>query len=410
MQLSINKEKIFKFEKPYFSDFNIAAFTLIFMNIQILPIEGWPISMPKVIFMCITPFICLSRAPYFSKAVFWSFIFWTVTVALNLIQFADVRMSTFYYSLMYLSTFILYYNLVFYKYVFTLDDFIKIIEFMIWAYFICLIMQEISFIVGLRRNYLVNMMGFSYYELFRLNSLGIEPSSSARTLAVFFYALLKVTEYKNGSPLPIKEFFSQYKRTIFAFLYTMLAMGSGTAIVCLGILSLYFLKREYILFVILLVAILYFIAPYIDYTPVNRAVDVMNAAMTGDSAIVTKTDHSAASRVNIILDTFKYLDIFDIQVWFGKGVDASASEEHSVVSGIIDYGLISYILKLGLFFSCCFTSFFSIETVMYILIFGMNIGNIAYGWGALLVFATIKYFKYLKNENTIYNTKENYYI
>lgn len=393
MKLSLSSYNVFNKEGSFFSDYNIAVFTLIFMNIQILPIEGFPVSMPKVVFMCITPLIIITRAPYFSKAAFWSIIFWVVTVALSLIQFPIVRMSTFYYSLLFLSTFILYYNLVFYKEVFKVEDFIKIIEVIIWAFCVCLVLQQISFLIGLKRNPFLNMMGFRYYELFRLNSLGIEPSSSARTLAVFFYALLKVTEYNNRKPLPLKEFYQNYRKTIFAFLYTMIAMGSGTAIVCLAILSLYFIKKEYLFFLIPSIFVLYLMSPYINYTPINRVVDVVNVSMTGDSELVSKTDHSAASRVNIILDTFKYLDLTDSKVWLGKGVDATQFEEHAFVSGIIDYGMISYLLKLGLFFSCCFTAIFSIETILYIFVFGLNIGNIAYGWGALMVFTTIKYFK-----------------
>lgn len=376
-----------------FSVYNIAVFTIIFMNIQFLPIEGYPISIPKVVFMAISPFVCLAKAPGLSKATIWGFFFWIITVGMSVIQFGAPRMSTFYYTALFLFVFNLYYNLVYIKEAFTIDEFINVIKFIIMAYFICLVLQEISFIVGLRKNYLINLMGFGYYELFRLNSLGIEPSSSARTLAVCFYALLKCTEYKLGEPPTIKYLFKEYRWVLIGFLYTMIAMGSGTAIVCLGILSLYFIKKEYAFFVVIMAFVLYNIIPMLNYTPLNRAIDVLNASMTGDSDLVTKTDHSAATRVNIILDTFKYLDVTDPDMWLGKGVDAAQYEEHAIVSGITDYGLISYIVKLGMFFSCCFTGFFTIEVLMYILIFGLNIGNIAYGWGALMIFATIKYFK-----------------
>lgn len=376
-----------------FSNYNIALFTIVFMNIQILPLEGWPISIPKVIFMTISPFILISRAPGFSKAVAWSIIFWIVTVGMSVIQFGTPRMSTFYYTALFLFVFCMYYNLVYIDELFDIDDFIDIVKFIILAYFWCLVLQEISFIIGLRKNLLINMMGFRYYELFRLNSLGIEPSSSARTLAVCFYALLKCTEYKLGEPPSIKYLFSNYRIVVLGFLYTMIAMGSGTAIVCLGILSLYFMKKQYALFALIITFILYNIIPYLNYAPLNRALDVMNATMTGDSDVVTKTDHSAATRVNIILDTFKYTDLSDPELWLGKGVDTGNYEGHAVASGIVDYGLVSYFLKCGMFLSCCFTSLFSIEVLMYILIFGMNIGNIAYGWGCLMIFATIKYFK-----------------
>jgi hypothetical protein len=390
--------KLLRIDKDHrFSNYNIALFTVVFMNIQILPIEGWPISIPKVVFMALSPIILLTRAPGFSKAIAWSITFWIITVGMSVIQFGATRMSTFYYSALFLFVFCMYYNLVYVYEVFDIDEFIDIIKFLILAYFVCLVLQELSFIVGLRKNVFVNMMGQRYYELFRLNSLGIEPSSSARTLAVCFYALLKCTEYKLGEPPSMRYLYDNYRIVVIGFLYTMIAMGSGTAMVCLAILSLYFMKRQYAFFALVCSLILYNLIPLLDYTPLNRAMNVMNATMTGDSEIVTKTDHSAATRVNIILDTFKYLDLSDPDMWLGKGIDATANESHAAVSGIVDYGLISYFTKIGMFLSCCFTSLFSIEVLMYILIFGLNIGNIAYGWGCLMIFATIKYFKYQYN-------------
>ena len=93
------------------------------------------------------------------------------------------------------------------------------------------------------------------------------------------------------------------------------------------------------------------------------------------------------------MDTFTHLDITNSIVWFGGGTDSIAKDGKHIVSAITDYGLFSYITNLFFFFGCCFTSIFSLGTLMFILLFGMNIGNIAYGFAALMVFATIKYFK-----------------
>ena len=170
-------------------------------------------------------------------------------------------------------------------------------------------------------------------------------------------------------------------------------MGSGTAFVCLGIISLYFLKREYIIVVLIVAFSFYMLVPYIDYEPLTRAINIFNATLTGDTETITETDSSAAARVNIIIETFSNLDLTDPVMWLGGGVDSSAGNSKLIVSAIADYGLFSYITKLIFFFACCFTSILSLETLMFILIFGMNIGNIAYGFATLMIFATIKYFK-----------------
>lgn len=379
--------------RNWFSDYNVAVFTLVFMSVQLLYIEGWPISIPKVLFMAGTPFLLLMMSPYVSKATIFGLLFFSVTVAMSVIQFGTPRMSTFYYTALFLLMFNLYYNLVYLNNVFTIDGFLRIVKFVIMAYAICLVVQQVFFIVGLKYMPLVNLMGLRYYELFRLNSLNIEPSTVARLLTVYFYAFLKLLEYKQGVAPSISYLWQEHKRTIIAFLYTMTAIGSGTAFVGLGILALYFLRRQYVAYVVILGFAFYMLVPMIDYEPLNRAMAVFNAAMTGDTDLVSKTDHSASSRVNIILDTIKYLDLSDIDTWLGKGVDATFSSDKAVVSAITDYGLISYILKLVFFFSCCFTGLFSLEVLMFILLFSFNVGNIAYGWAALMVFSTIKYFK-----------------
>lgn len=379
----------------YLTDRNIASFTLIFMSVQFLYIEGWTVSIPKVAFMAITPLFILVKTPYISKAAIFSLLFWVVTVGMSIIQFGMTsRMSTFYYSALFLLTFTLYYNLVHINKAFEIGQFIKLIKIVIYAYTIILILQQLFFIVGLRYMPLINLMNQPYYGLFRLNSLAIEPSHAGRLLAVYFYAYLKLSEYQNGNTPQIKELWNKDKKLIVAFLYTMIGIGSGTAFIALGILSLYFLKRQYALTVICSAIAIYMLIPIIDYEPLNRVVNIFNAAMTGDTELVTQTDNSAAARVNIILNTINNLDISQSSTWLGQGIDATKSIDNAVVSAITDYGLISYILKLILFFTCCFTSIFSLEIIMFILLFSFNIGNIAYGWATLMIFSTIKYFKY----------------
>ena len=375
------------------SDYGLAVVTLVIMSVQILAIEGWAVSMPKVAFMAVTPLFLWVKSPRISKATVFGLLFWVVTVGLSVIQFGTPRMSTFYYTALFLLMFNLYYNLVYVNHVFTIDDFLQVVKSVIMAYAICLVLQQAFFIVGLRYMPLVNLMGMPYYGLFRLNTLAVEPSHAARLLTVYFYAFLKLLEYKQGVAPSISYLWQEHKRTIIAFLYTMTAIGSGTAFVGLAILALYFLRRQYVAYVVIFGFVFYMVVPMIDYEPLNRTMAVFNATLSGDTELVRETDHSASSRVNIILDTIKYLDLSDVDTWLGKGIDATYAADKVVVSAITDYGMISYLLKLALFFSCCFTGLFSLEVLMFILLFSFNIGNVAYGWAALMVFSTIKYFK-----------------
>ena len=380
-------------KSSWLSDYNVAVFTLVFMSVQFLFIEGWAVSIPKVVFMAITPALLLIKSPCISKATIFGGSFLIITLGMTCLHTGVTRSSTFYYTALFLFTFNLYYNLVYINNVFKIDDFIKIIKVVIYAYAICLLLQQACMMIGIRYLPFINLMGLRYYELFRLNSLAIEPSHAARLMTIYFYAFLKVSEYKNGYVMSLRELFDTHKWIVIAFLYTMIGIGSATSFVGLGILALYFLKKQYAAYVVILGFIFYMIVPMIDYQPLNRSMAVFNAAMTADAEVVRETDNSAAARVNILLDTFKYLDLESVETWIGSGTDSSMGSGKAIVSAIYDYGMISYISKLIFFFTCCFTSFFSLEVLIFILLFSLNIGNIAYGFAALMVFSTIKYFK-----------------
>ena len=374
-----------------FEDRNLATFTLIFMSVQIIFLEGMKVSVPKVAFMSIMPLVMLTKFPQPNKALFWGFLYIIVTIALAQMNGGVNKMSTFIYSALFVFTFSVYYGLVWIKECFTLDYFFNLIKWIILGYTICLLLQQAFVLVGIRNFAPLNLVGGTYYTVNHLNVLNIEPSHAARLMAVFFYAFLKCAEYTNGEPMSLRDLYAEHKWVLISFVYFMVMIGSGTAIVGMAIIALYFVKRQYAFYIIVGALLFYMLSPYIDYEPYNRAVATLNATLTGDTEEVIKADHSASSRVNIILDTFTKTDLTDINTWLGHGMDAQ--REYSINMAIYEYGMISYVVKLLFFFTCCFTSIFSLETLMFIILFGMNIGNIAYGWAALMVFTTLKYFK-----------------
>lgn len=374
-----------------FEDRNLATVTLVFMSVQFTFLEGMAVSVPKVAFMSIMPFVLLTKFPQANKALLWGLTYLFVTMALAQINGGITRMSTFIYSALFIFTFTVYYGLIWIKECMSIEYFTSVLKWLIYGYTICLLLQQACILVGIRYFPLINLVRGSYYAINHLNTLAIEPSHAARLMTVFFYGFLKCTEYLKDSPMSIRQLYIQYRWVIISFVYFMLMIGSGTAIVGLAIVSLYFVKKKYAFFILFAALTFYMLSSYIDYEPYNRAVATLNAAMTGDTDEVIKADHSASSRVNIIIDTFTKTDLSDFQTWVGHGMDAQS--EYSINMAIYEYGMISYLVKIFFFLSCCFTGFFSLETLLFIILFGMNIGNIAYGWAALMVFTTIKYFK-----------------
>ncbi|MBP5397703.1 MAG: hypothetical protein J6Y32_03585 [Bacteroidales bacterium] len=372
------------------SNKNIASLTLLVLSVQFCALEGETISMYKVVYMGITPLLLLLRSPRISKAIILSILFWATTYLMIVLQFENQRLSTLYYSLFYLSAFCLFYNLVWEEKCFQLEEAIVLVRFLIRIYVIFLLLQQLAMLVGIRYLPFINLYGTRWQGLFHLSSLAIEPSHAARLMTVFMYAFLKLVEFSQGRPITLSEMFGRYRWTVWGFLYFMLAIGSGTAMAGLGILSLYFLRPQYAIVVVTVVLLFYLITPFIDYEPLNRAMTTFDAALSMDETQVTKADQSASTRVNQLI-SLKYTDLSDYRTWFGRGIDAP-SKGPTTIRVVYEYGMISYLLKLLLYFSCSICGLFSLSSLMFVFLFTMNIGNVAYCFAALMVFSLVKYF------------------
>ncbi len=386
------------------SNRNIAAFYLVAMCTNIVILDGWGVSTFKVALMALAPVIILFRAPYFTKAMAWSALYFAMVVFLAVIVHEGSRISTLMYLLLFLMMFCMYYNLL-YEGAFTIDFFIKLIKWLIYAYLICFIGQQLLYLAGIRYFPFFNMLGQEYYGLFRLNSLMREPSGSARIVTVAFYAFLKCSEIKNGRALSLKELFVDNRWLTLGFLYIMIGMGSGTAFVGLAVLSLYFIRREYVMIIVPAAFLLYLAVPLINYEPLERARVTMEATFTGDNEEVKQADRSASARILPLLNTLN-VDLFSKETWIGHGIDAAVKTSYvaddRMIVGVHDYGLLSYIVMQFLVFTCCIRRVFSIETLIYIGLLGAGFSNVSYVWGVLMVFAAIRYFYYqiAEAENT----------
>lgn len=373
---------------------NIATFYLVLMLVQLVYIEGYTISPIKVVAMSVAPLIWLARCAYFSKAVIFGGLYW-LSCFLAAYLHPGFRFSTIAYSGMFVMTFIMYYNLV-YKGAFTLEYFIKLVRWMILAYAGCLVLQQCCILVGIRFMPLINLNNQFFLSITKLPSFSLEPSHSARILGVLFYAYFKCNQYARGSVIPFKQWFKgEHKWVTIGFLWAMLTMGSGTAYVVLAILSLLFLRRKYMAAAIPFVAVIFFAMPHLENENMNRATSVAQATMTGDAQNVLEADGSAAVRVLPWINTIKYLDLSTMEGWFGHGADSGLREglysKRRMIGAIYDYGFLSYVMSLLLVFFTMM-NFFSLPTIMFFMGVGGTMGNIAYGWGSLMVFLTVLYF------------------
>lgn len=380
----------------YFTPQNIASFLLVLFCIQYIPIESRnSISYFKVFVSALCPFIFLILTPKITKALFWCAIYYCLVVFSAIMHPATLRWSTVLFLCSFLITYITFYNLIIAEKAFNHNFFLQLVKNFLLAYFITLLIQQFFIIVGIKTFTLINLVQVLDRGI-GANSLSYEPSTSARILTLLFLAMLRMYELKYGRSLSFQEIYQEAKWPTIGFLWCMLTMGSGTAFIALGILSLYFIRRQYAFITIPLLIIFYLAIPYLNFEPLQRAYNIVNAFFSFDIEAVRMTDGSAATRVIPLINTLTSLDLTKWETWFGHGVDYTLSSgvfsEIITIGGIGDYGLLSFIVMQILVFSCAIKRFLSIETLLWIGLFNMTLGNIPFQWGSLMLLTCSRYF------------------
>ena len=85
----------------------------------------------------------------------------------------------------------------------------------------------------------------------------------------------------------------------------------------------------------------------------------------------------------------------------GRGIDFADNHgrnfteryKKSVLGNINEYGLISYCVILVFIYTCAIYRFFSLETLFFLVLFSGTLGNIAYAWGAMMVFTLVRHYQ-----------------
>lgn len=388
----------------YITPRNFASLILILFCIQYIPIESREgVSYLKLFVSTLCPFCFIIFSPKVTKALIWCVIYYFFVVSAAIMHPETLRWSTVIFLCTFLITYVTFYNLIVIENVFTFNYFVKLLKVLIIAYILTLLIQQFFIIIGIKTFPLINLSQ-SLNRGIGANSLSYEPSSAARIMSILFLALIRMLEIQHGSHITISQLYQKAKWPTIGFLWSMLTMGSGTAFIALGILSLYFIKRQYVFIIIPFLYLIYLIIPYIDNISLQRAYNMFNAVLTGSQDVVIATDVSAATRIAPLMNLFTKLDLTDINTWLGHGVDYTqnlgdykAYMKEGVIGGVLDYGLLSFIIMQILIFSCAIPRLFSIETLFWILLFGFSFGNVPYTWGAIMIFTTVRYFTYNQN-------------
>lgn len=289
---------------------NAVLFMIVLMVIQYYPLEGSAgVSPVKVAMMAVMPIIFLANFNINKAVVFgsmyWLWIFYTA----YFLHPSTFRSSTIMYSAMFVVTFMVFYTLIYNKHVLSIDIFINFIRGFIYAYTGLAIIQTLLHIVGIWNLSWMNMLMWIGEETGqRVNSLSQEPSTFGRTLWVLYYAYLKCNEYLQGSKVTILQAFRGRHLVIsLCVLLDTALMGSATAFICMGVVSIYFLRGYYFLLMLPIFTGIFFIMRNAEIKHFERVVAIAQAASTMNASEIRNTDSSANVRVAPLINTVNSL-------------------------------------------------------------------------------------------------------
>lgn len=377
---------------------NITSAFLILMSIQILLIEGTGTSPIKIVGMLSMSFLMLFYVPVISKAVIYGSAYLLFLIISTIANLETFRAETVLYRFASTTAFISFYNIVYYKQVFSLDYFIRLIKGLIVAYIAVLIIQQILKIsfLGYSSALWINLVKLDR-NILSANSLSLEPSHTARILGALAIVLIRLYECLWGADsVTIKNVWRDFKYGVVGLIWAFLSMGSGTAIIALFMVILTMLKKQYAIVVAIVFAGLFITIPHINYPPVQRIYRTINASTTLNRKAIQEADLSASARVLPYVYTIEHFDLSKKETWLGHGIDSGIKNDKwstkRMIGDMTDYGFLQYIFALGLIFVCCIKRFFSIETLFFVVLLMAEIRNVYVWWSIFMLFSASRYF------------------
>ena len=382
----------------------IAVIYLFIMNTQIWLLEPTLVSPLKVGSMAIAPLLFILLGMKVNRALIFAMIYW-LSCYLPASFHASMRFSTIGYLGMFVIMFIVYYTLI-YEEVFTLDFFMRLLRWLILAYSIFVVLQQVFALMTSSGALLINMLDV-HARLNKYSSLSCEPSHSAVILSFAYLCYLRCLEMINGSKPSVSSLFDRDNRWLsIGFLWSMTTMGSGTAYLGLMALTLYFVRARNLIIVLGALAILITASPYIENKQLNRATKTLEAVLTGDAGEIVKADMSGATRIVPLINTFTKLDLSDVKTWFGHGTREKdpnseyamawtnmAENDWFVLPTVRQYGLVAFVASIIFIYVCCIRRFWSLETLLWFTLGMATIGNVYFHWGIIMMMATVRYFQ-----------------
>lgn len=358
-----------------------------------------------IILIAIVPLLCLIQFP-FVRSSEWPIYVFALSLLLTVLLHRDIfRPTSIIYSYLFIISFVFIIRLLHENH-FKQETYSLFLKYMIFAYAGVLVIQQVCVVLGLP---VFNQIVVDFTARFKLNSLAPEPTYSAVVLPLLMLSYMRLREIKLGRKYNfIKDSADEWLVWI-AFIYPMVTMGSGTAFIALILIVFYLIDFGNWKLAIMGVGLFGGAILLLDIFHVEaymRALNFLKVVFTFDPYLIIITDHSASFRVVPSILYLRMFDITSLNTWFGYGIDFDISYFPEIIPGLEDetgaggifptfvmnFGVLSAIALLTMIRKFCLRSWWSIETLFWIVLVSVWGLNNQFAWAALFLLACNKYF------------------
>lgn len=324
------------------------------------------------------------------------------------------RPTTFFYSCMFLFTFLLCYRIVNTGNI-KIQTFLHINKLLIYAYAVFVLIQQACLIAGVEPiNYTQSESVFED-TAFRINALSPEPSHIARFMLIFMVSYLSLRSIEMGRQY---YFTKDYKSDILvwiSYLWSMLTIGSATAILYVGMAMIPLISKKnikYLVFIILAAIVMIMV---LDTRSLDRAINIIPAALSLDIDTLFMIDASAAWRIAPLILFFRHLAPLSINFFIGNGIDYQrglceryligyneAAPTGGYITMIMDYGFLSFLMLMIIIYGYCYHKSNRYMVLVFMLVVLPFIGiNTQLFWCVLLFFMANRYYLNQKEKSVL---------
>lgn len=297
------------------------------------------------------------------------------------------RMNSYVYTVAFFFLF-LSYDTVIQKRAIPIKTLEKFFRYLIYAYALVLLIQQLEVLVGIEKPINLAMFGGREDNPFKLNSLAIEPSNVGLIIPCVMFCWMKIQEIlRNETKYVYKHIWKEDKKVWILFLYVTLGCGSMTSFFSVVVLFLYFVNKrniKYLPLILILGGGLIFGLMKVSPKMNERIQNLFNINYTSSQMIV---DTDASSSVRIV-PYILYFNSFGVNedTILGHGMDALENAANmniltteriengdrvganSLVNTFYDYGLICGLLFLIFILRNIAPKFKSFETLFYFIV------------------------------------------